>query len=223
MSTADGGGGYEAKWSTASTDPLDRYLLAKLRQYVETMTDPARRLRGRRRACETTRGFLDVLTNWYVRRSRERFWDTGSDSDGAAAGQGGASRRSTPSTPPSRCVCRVAAPLLPLVTEEIWRGLTGGRSVHLTDWPEASDLPADDALVAAMDRVREVCSVASSLRKAEGLRVRLPLDDLTVVTATRAALQDFARDHRRRGQRQAGHARRHRRRRDGRLRRSPSG
>jgi isoleucyl-tRNA synthetase len=88
-------------------------------------------------------------------------------------------------------VCRVAAPLLPLTTEEIWRGLTGGRSVHLTDWPDASDLPQDEALVAGMDRAREVCSVASSLRKAGGLRVRLPLDDLTVVVPDAVSLKDF--------------------------------
>ena len=65
-------------------------------------------------------------------------------------------------------VCRVTAPLLPLTTEEVWRGLTGERSVHLTDWPDADELPADDALVAAMDQVREVCSAGSALRKARG-------------------------------------------------------
>ena len=78
---------------------------------------------------------------------------------------------------------RVAAPLLPLVTEEIWRGLTGGRSVHLTDWPSAADLPADDALVAAMDRARTNCSVGSSLRKSEQLRVRLPLVEVQPASA----------------------------------------
>ena len=89
-------------------------------------------------------------------------------------------------------VTRVAAPLLPLVTEEIWRGLTGGRSVHLTEWPNAAELPADEALVAAMDQVRQVSSVALSLRKSAGLRVRLPLASLTVVTANAAALEPFA-------------------------------
>jgi len=179
------GQGYDAKWSTASTDPLDRYLLAKLRQYVETMTT---QLDGYEvaNACETTRGFLDVLTNWYVRRSRERFWDTGT-----GAGEGGAAQAFDTLYTALEVVCRVAAPLLPLTTEEIWRGLTGGRSVHLTDWPEASDLPADDALVAGMDRAREVCSVASSLRKASGLRVRLPLQDLTVVVPDAVSLKDF--------------------------------
>jgi isoleucyl-tRNA synthetase len=85
----------------------------------------------------------------------------------------------------------VTAPLLPLITEEIWRGLTGGRSVHLTDWPDVSGLPSDPGLVAAMDRTREVCSAAASLRKASGLRVRLPLPELTVVAADAESLADF--------------------------------
>jgi len=63
--------------------------------------------------------------------------------------------------------------------------------VHLTDWPDATVLPADDALVAAMDRVREVCSAASGLRKAQNLRVRLPLARLTVVADDAAALAPF--------------------------------
>jgi len=87
---------------------------------------------------------------------------------------------------------RVAAPLLPLTTEEVWRGLTGGRSVHLTDWPDPADLPADDELVAAMDRARDVCSAALGLRKAEGLRVRLPLESVTVVSSDAGALAPFA-------------------------------
>jgi len=78
------------------------------------------------------------------------------------------------------------------VTERIWQGLTGGRSVHLADWPAADLLPHDDALVAAMDRVRQVASAALSLRKARGLRVRLPLARLVVATPDAAALAPFA-------------------------------
>jgi isoleucyl-tRNA synthetase len=181
-----GGQGYEAKWSTASTDPLDRYLLAKLGQYVQAMQDQLDSYEVAN-ACETTRQFLDVLTNWYVRRSRERFWDTGSEE----AGEGGAEQAFDTLYTALEVVSRVAAPLLPLTTEEIWRGLTGGRSVHLTDWPDVTDLPSDDTLVAGMDRAREICSAASSMRKAGGLRVRLPLQDLTVVTADAVSLKNF--------------------------------
>jgi len=126
------------------------------------------------------------MTNWYIRRSRERFWDTGSG-DPAAAEAAFDTLYTT-----LEVLTRVCAPLLPLVTEEIWRGLTGGRSVHLEDWPSAADLPADDGLVAAMDQVRAVCSTGSSLRKAEKLRVRLPLPRLTVVTADPDGLRPFA-------------------------------
>mgnify|MGYP000306539574 FL=1 len=120
-----------------------------------------------------------MLTNWYIRRSRERFWDA----DDTAPFD-------TLCTV-LEAVCRVTAPLMPLATEEIWRGLTGGRSVHLADWPGAGELPADDELVAAMDQVRDVCSATSALRKARSLRNRLPLSQLTVVVADPAALEGF--------------------------------
>jgi isoleucyl-tRNA synthetase len=89
-------------------------------------------------------------------------------------------------------VARVAAPLLPFVTEEIYRGLTGERSVHLTDWPDATALPADDDLTSAMDRVRDVCSAALSIRKANGLRVRMPLASLTLASPGAEDLVRFA-------------------------------
>jgi isoleucyl-tRNA synthetase len=182
---ANGGAGYTATWSTASTDPLDRYLLAKLRGLVETVQGQMDTydIPG---ACESVRQFVDVMTNWYIRRSRERFWDSGSGDSSATE-----AAFDTLYTV-LEVLTRVSAPLLPLVTEEIWRGLTGGRSVHLADWPDAAALPADDDLVAAMDAVRAVCSTGSSLRKAEKLRVRLPLPELTVVTAAPDGLAPFA-------------------------------
>ncbi|WGX95181.1 isoleucine--tRNA ligase [Nocardioides sp. L-11A] len=164
--------------SLGSTDPLDRYLLAKTRQYVEKLTAEMDAY-AIADACETTRSFLDVLTNWYVRRSRERFWEGKPEAFETLAAV-------------LDVVCRVVAPLLPLTTEEIWRGLTGGRSVHLADWPDVSTLPADDRLVGAMDEVREVCSTTSALRKAARLRNRLPLAGLTVVVDDPAALEPFA-------------------------------
>jgi isoleucyl-tRNA synthetase len=169
--------GYQAQGRTDSTDPLDRYLLAKARQYVEQLTGELDAF-AIADACETTRGFLDVLTNWYVRRSRERFWEGRPEAFETLAAV-------------LDTVCRAVAPLLPLTTEEVWRGLTGGRSVHLADWPDAAALPADDALVAAMDQVREICSATSALRKAGGLRNRLPLGSLTVVVDDPSSLEPF--------------------------------
>lgn len=175
--------GYEATRSTASTDVLDRYLLAKTRDLVEAVTADLEALDSTLAAAKL-RDFADVLTNWYVRRSRDRFWE-GVREDGS-----GTEAFDTLYTV-LETVTRVAAPLLPLVSERIWKDLTGGRSVHLTDWPEAAEFPADDALVDAMDRIRAISSTALSLRKQAGKRVRLPLASLTVVAHDAAALGRF--------------------------------
>jgi isoleucyl-tRNA synthetase len=113
-----------------------------------------------------------------VRRSRSRFWEEDADAIDTLHTV-------------LEVTCRLAAPLLPLATEKMWQGLTDERSVHLTDWPEAGVVPADPELVAAMDRVREVCSAGSSLRKAKKLRVRLPLPKLTVAVDNPSALAPF--------------------------------
>ncbi|GAA1645553.1 isoleucine--tRNA ligase [Catellatospora bangladeshensis] len=170
--------GHTARRRVDSTHVLDRYVLAKTRELVETTTEQldAYDLSA---ACAGVRTYLDALTNWYVRRSRDRFW------------AGDAEAFDTLYTV-LETLARVVAPLAPLTAEEIWRGLTGERSVHLADWPEAAALPADHDLVATMDRVREVCSAALSLRKAKGLRVRLPLTTLTVATPDASALRGFA-------------------------------
>jgi isoleucyl-tRNA synthetase len=86
---------------------------------------------------------------------------------------------------------RVAAPMLPLIAEEVFQGLTGMRSVHLTEWPDHEALKADDKLMTAMDQVRVVSSVSNGLRKVNGLRVRLPLAKLTVVTKNADDLTEF--------------------------------
>ncbi|MCU1414402.1 MAG: isoleucine-tRNA ligase [Microbacteriaceae bacterium] len=178
-SNAVPGEGYSAKWRTDSTDVMDRYLLAKTRQLVTDVTERLDDLDSPLAAL-ALRDFADVLTNWYVRRSRDRFW-SGDNEDAF----------DTLYTV-LETLCRLAAPLLPLVTEQIWKGLTGGRSVHLEDWPVADLFPEDDALVATMDRVREVVSVGLGVRKSTGLRVRLPLGKLTVVSADPRGLDDFA-------------------------------
>jgi isoleucyl-tRNA synthetase len=165
-----------------SDDLLDRYVLAKTHQLVTDMTT-AMDAYDLYAACVRIRSFVEVLTNWYIRRSRQRFWD----------GDHGAI--DTLHTV-LEVVVRVAAPLLPYVADEIYAGLNAGRhgaaSVHLTDWPDPADLPADDELVAAMDQVRDVCSAALSVRKAHGRRVRQPLTSMTVATPHADALRPFS-------------------------------
>jgi len=168
---------YQAKYSVDSTDVLDRYLIAKTRDLIVLVEQDLNQFDSYS-ASARLREFSDVLTNWYVRRSRDRFWE------------GNEEAFDTLYTV-IETVTRVVAPLLPMVAEEIWRGLTGGNSVHLQNWPDATKLSYDEDLVVAMDQVRTVSSVALSLRKTNSLRVRLPLSKLTVVTQGADKLKNF--------------------------------
>ena len=180
--------GYRARFRTDATSDLDRYLLAKTHELVVETTaamdafDPAG-------ACNQVVAFIDALNNWYIRRSRERFW-----APGAVGGEGaGAEKADAFDTLHTVLVTlsKLVAPLLPMVAEEIHTTLTGERSVHLTDWPDPSELPADPELVRAMDEVRAVASTALGLREDNKLRGRLPLRSLAVAGARAAALAPF--------------------------------
>ncbi|HNG25660.1 MAG TPA: class I tRNA ligase family protein, partial [Microthrixaceae bacterium] len=170
--------GERGRFRTGATGVLDRYVLAKTRELVERVGDrmDAFDIAG---SCQEVLAFLDALNNWYIRRSRERFWGSSAE----VTAQDRADARDTLFTVLSTLV-RVTAPLLPFVSDEIHLGLhpeaDGTSSVHLEDWPDAASLPSDPELVDAMDRIREVCSVALGLREDHRLRARLPLRSLTV-------------------------------------------
>ncbi len=200
--------GYQARMATDSTNLLDRYILAKTHRLVADTGDrlDAYDLAG---ACASIQGFLDALTNWYIRRSRERFWNSGHDGSPSGPGQSRPLDREALDTLYTVLVTltKTMAPLLPLVAEEIWLGLTrperlaaattgpeassSWASVHLQDWPDAYSLPADDELVAAMDRLRDVASAALSLRDDRGLRVRQPLAEAIVAGANVSHIRPF--------------------------------
>ena len=169
---------YTASPTSGSAQLLDRYILAKTRQLIEQLTNDLDQFDSYS-ASARVRDYAEVLTNWYIRRSRDRFWE------------GDADAFDTLYTV-LEAVTRAVAPLLPMVSEEIWRGLTGGRSVHLEAWPQATDFPEDEQLVSDMDAIREAASVALSLRKAKGLRVRLPLSKLTLATANADRVARYA-------------------------------
>lgn len=157
---------------------MDRYLLARTREVTEEVRE-AMDSYDIPRAAERLRTHLEVITNWYVRTQRQRFWDeeqAAFDTLYTAL----------------LAFAEAAAPLLPLVTEEIWRGLTGGESVHLVPYPALPESWADADLVAGMDEVQEIVSAAHSLRKAEKIRVRQPLSTLLVVSEDPDHLERFA-------------------------------
>ena len=186
--------GYDARMlradEVAKLPEMDRYLLARLRRLVEK-TQHALDNFYISDACDAASDFIDVLTNWYIRNNRERF------------GAGDENAFNTLYTV-LETFMRVLAPLAPMEAEAVWRGLTGGESVHLADWPflkdkltgETTELGAvlqdDAALVAAMEKVREVVSGTLSMRKAKQIRVRQPLAKLTVVVENPDAVAAYS-------------------------------
>ncbi|GAA1178814.1 isoleucine--tRNA ligase [Nesterenkonia xinjiangensis] len=178
--TANGGAGYQARRVTApevdteALNPLDRYILAATGDLVRGATT-ALDAYDVSAACDALRTFSETLTNWYIRRSRQRFYE-----EDTAAYDVLYTALET--------FARVAAPLLPLISEDIWRGLTGERSVHLADWPDPEEYLRDERSVGLMDLTRGITSAGSSLRKSAKLRVRQPLAKLTVVVPGAADL-----------------------------------
>ena len=150
---------------------LDRYILAKTHELVENLGTDLDRY-DLASACQHVVRHIEALNNWYIRRSRPRFWKAERDAD----------KQDAYDTLYTALVvlCRAASPLLPLLTEAIHTGLTGEDSVHLQNWPEEIRQAADPELVGQMDKVREVCSATLALRAAQNARVRQPLAKLIV-------------------------------------------
>lgn len=159
--------GVQGHMTTTSLDVLDRYILSKLKALVETMTG-AMDAYDMMTACQESADFLEILNNWYIRRSRARFWD-GTD-------QAAFDTLYTVLV----TLSRILAPLMPFMTEYVYKSLTGAESVHLTDWVTADDLTQDKDLIRRMDLVRAVCSTAKAVREEKKLRNRLPLASMTV-------------------------------------------
>ncbi|HEU4449845.1 MAG TPA: isoleucine--tRNA ligase [Gaiellaceae bacterium] len=157
--------------------PLDRWLVARTRQYVAEGTDALER-QLTHRLIEAFEAFLDDVSNWYIRRSRRRFWD---EDEAAlrvlwhALVQG------------VRCV----APVLPFLAEHLWRNLAGEtceeapESVFLAGWPEVVE--PDRALLDEIAEVRAVVELGHRARGAAALKLRQPLRSLVVEGAERAA------------------------------------
>jgi isoleucyl-tRNA synthetase len=168
------------KLITTADAELDRYILGKAAELVRGVEAAMDRL-DLAAACNVLPPFIEALNNWYIRRSRERFWKSEKDADKTAAYDTLYTVLVT--------LTRTMAPFLPFVTEVIHRALVNGESVHLQDWPDASALAFDADLVTRMDLARAVCSAAASVRTAKNLRNRLPLAKLTVAHPRHAILK----------------------------------
>lgn len=164
--------GWVAKTTVPAPEhPLDKWILSKLQGLIKEVTehmDGYDLMRGSRPIVE----FLDGLSNWYIRRSRKRFWKSESDSDKEQAYH----------TLYYVLVelSKVIAPFAPFMSEDIYGQLTDKESVHLADYPKYQPKQVDKKLEGEMDTVRDSITEGLSLRAKAQLKVRQPLQSVTV-------------------------------------------
>ena len=153
---------------------LDQYILAKLRIAVESIEKNLDNFDSQK-ACQAYIDFFEVLNNWYIRRSRERFWRSKKDENKIAA-------YNTLYT----CLIimvKACSPMLPLISEEIYLNLTLKEhgSVHLSDFPDVSSIPLDQNLVDDMDFVKDICTNVLFIRNQNNIKIRQPLSNIKVI------------------------------------------
>jgi len=155
--------------SESLTNQLDVWVVSRLHELQQHLTEKMNGydIPG---ALEPVLGFLDDASNWYVRRSRRRFWKSGDDED-----------KNDAYKTLHYLLVRLSillAPFTPFLAEELYQKLTGGESVHLLDWPQAGYI--DTTVLQEMADVREVINQGLSFRAANGLKVRQPLAKVSV-------------------------------------------
>ncbi|SEB73880.1 isoleucine--tRNA ligase [Streptomyces melanosporofaciens] len=169
-------------WAPSAADPapaerplLDRWLLGELGTLTEQVTESLEAY-DTQRAGKLLSAFVDDLSNWYVRRSRRRFW------------QGDAAALRTLHDV-IETVTRLMAPLVPFITERVWQDLVvpvvpeAPASVHLTTWPEPDRSMIDPALSAQMALVRRLVELGRATRAESGVKTRQPLSRALVAAA----------------------------------------
>ena len=151
---------------------LDIWIVSRLHQLISTVNGYMQDY-DVPNATKPILEFVDDASNWYVRRSRRRFWKSGDDQDKADAYRTLHYVLTT--------LSMIIAPFTPFLAEELYQKLTGGVSVHLLDWPENRYI--DDDVVTVMAFTRNVINEGLSARASTGVKVRQPLSSVTVACA----------------------------------------
>lgn len=159
--------GYQAKEVDGSSEAIDNYILSKLK-HLSAIVKQGLDTYDVALSCNEIASFMEILNNWYIRRTRDRFW---------------AGDRQAFDVLYTVLVnlSKIMAPLMPFLCEYVYKNLTGGESVHLADYPQLENIELDMSLVNEMDFLQDLCSAGKFIREEKNLRNRLPLAGLTVV------------------------------------------
>lgn len=151
------------------TNPLDQWIVSRVHQLLAEVGENIDEYKLQE-AVKPILPFIDDASNWYVRRSRRRFWKSGDDSDKNDA------YRTLHYV--LTLLSQIMAPFTPFLSEELYQKLTGSESVHLLDWPKVGHV--DSLAIQRMSFVREVINEGLRQRAKAGIKVRQPLQDLFI-------------------------------------------
>ena len=151
-------------------EDIDKWLLSKYNKLLKDCTDAYESYDLNEVVKNITTFVSDDLSNWYIRRNRNRFWSSVLDD----------SKKSVYlTTYEVLCgLCKIIAPIAPYTSEEIYTKLTGEKSVHLTDFPEYDETLVNDEIVEKMDLVRDLISIGRNVREETKIKVRQPLSEI---------------------------------------------
>ncbi len=159
-----------------SNNLLDKWIISSLHELIKNAEENLDEFRVYK-VMEKVEKFIDNLSNWYVRQSRRRFWKSENDKDKSEAYQ-------TLHT----CLIelsKILSPMLPFLTEDIYRNLTGNESVHLEDWPKVDNELIDKKLNTEMDIVLRVVTLGHAARDKAHIKARQPLNDIKIIGGTK--------------------------------------
>ena len=159
--------GYQAKEVSGSSEAIDNYILSKLKR-LGRIVKQGLDTYDVALSCNEVASFMEILNNWYIRRTRDRFWS-------------GDQQAFDVLYTVLVNLSKIMAPLMPFLCEYVYKNLTGGESVHLADYPQLENIKLDETLVDEMDFLQDLCSAGKFIREEKNLRNRLPLAGLTVV------------------------------------------
>ena len=164
-------------------EDIDKWLLSKYNKLVKNVTDSMDEY-DLNKVCKEINVFLNEdLSNWYIRRNRRRFWASVLDD----------SKKAVYQTTYEVLVglCKLMAPIVPFVTDEIYRNLTGEESVHLAQYPVCNESMYNDKIEEKMDLVRDLISLGRNAREEAKIKVRQPISEVIIDDKNKKIIGDL--------------------------------
>ncbi|WP_223066384.1 isoleucine--tRNA ligase [Paenibacillus caui] len=165
-----------------SKNKLDRWILSRLNSLIQVVVKGLK-VNDFLNPAKAIEGFVDELSNWYIRRSRDRFWGSGLGEDKLSAYQ--------TLTNVLLTLSKLMAPYTPMLSEDIYVNLSGEESVHLADYPQADESLIDKTLERDMETARQIVELARNVRNETGIKTRQPLSGLVVSLSTDFDAADY--------------------------------